>query len=257
MTDETEITGDDYRAGVQEVFDRAGYGHQANVAAFALSVADRPRERLFRCGPEALSDQEILAILLRTGTRGKHVTHLAAELLELLETRKEVPEIADLVRLAGMGRTKAAGIVAMLEFGRRRWGARGKKVRGPADIYALVRHYAGRKQERFIAISLNGAHEVIAIRVVTVGLVNRTIVHPREVFADPLADRSCAIICAHNHPSGIAEPSHEDDEVTGSLLMAGEVVGIKMLDHLIFTETGWFSYRRSGKLSLLAREEPR
>jgi DNA repair protein RadC len=251
-------TGDDYRAGIQEVFDRAGHGRQGNIgAALALPVTDRPREHLFRSGPEALSDQELLAILLRTGVRGKHVIQLAAELLEVLETRKEIPEIADLVRLAGMGRTKAAGVVAMLEFGRRRWGGRGKKVRGPDDIYALVRHYAGRKQERFIAVSLNGAHEVIAVRVVTVGLVNRTIVHPREVFADPLADRSCAVICAHNHPSGIAEPSHEDDEVTGSLLMAGAVVGIKLLDHLIFTETDWFSYRRAGKLSLLAGEKSR
>jgi DNA repair protein RadC len=231
-----------------EVYERAEYFVADNKAPALMPEEDRPRERLFRYGPQALSDQEILAILLRTGSRGKNVFRLAAEILEILETKTEVPDIKELTSLAGVGKTKAAVIAAALEFGRRRWGLTGKKIQHPSDIFALVRHYADRKQERFIAIALNGAHEVIAVRVVTVGLVNRTIVHPREVFADPVQDRSCAIVCAHNHPSGVPTPSEEDDDVTESLRRAGDVLGIKLLDHLIFTDTSWFSYRKAGRL---------
>jgi DNA repair protein RadC len=112
----------------------------------------------------------------------------------------------------------------------------------------LIRHYADRKQERFLSVSLNGAHEVINVRVVTVGLVNRTIVHPREVFADPLSDRCSAICVCHNHPSGNLEPSIEDDDVTTSLETAAAILGIRFLDHLIFSETAFFSYKKENRL---------
>jgi DNA repair protein RadC len=134
----------------------------------------------------------------------------------------------------------------MLEFGRRRWGIAGTRINHPSQAYKLVRHYSNRKQEHFICISLNGAHEVLAVRVITVGLVNRTVVHPREVFADALTDRACAIICAHNHPSGGAEPSKEDNAVTESLKRAADVLGIHFIDHLIFTDAGYFSYCQAG-----------
>ena len=129
----------------------------------------------------------------------------------------------------------------------------GVKIKTPQDIFLLVRHYANRKQERFLSVSLNGAHEVIAVRVVTVGLVNRTIVHPREVFADPLSDRCSAICVCHNHPSGDLEPSGEDDDVTTSLETAAAVLGIRFLDHLIFSETSFFSYRREKRLGQIEK----
>jgi DNA repair protein RadC len=136
----------------------------------------------------------------------------------------------------------------MLEFGRRKW-AVSQRIRQPADIYSLIRHYADRRQERFICLSLNGAHEVLAIRIVTVGLVNRTIVHPREVFADTILDRAASVIVAHNHPSGDLHPSGEDDEITSRLRAAAEILGLNFLDHLIFSEAAWFSYRQSGRLN--------
>jgi DNA repair protein RadC len=136
----------------------------------------------------------------------------------------------------------------MLEFGRRRWGASGSAVTNPAEIFSLVRKYADRKQERFISLSLNGAHEVLAVRVVTVGLVNRTIVHPREVFADIIQDRAAAFIVAHNHPSGRISPSPEDNEITDRLQKAAVILGLHFLDHLIFSETAWWSYRQEGLL---------
>jgi DNA repair protein RadC len=217
----------------------------------ALSPGDRPRERLRKLGPEALADKELLAILLNTGIRGKHVLALAADLLDRLEQDPSIPPVEELVRLTGMGISKASAVVAMLEFGRRRWGLSGRRVSGPGDIYRIVRHYADRPQERFICLSMNGAHEVLAVRIVTIGLVNRTIVHPREVFADPLMDRASAIIVAHNHPSGIVDPSAEDDEVTSRLKAAADVLGLRFLDHVIFSDTLYFSYRHSRRLMKL------
>jgi DNA repair protein RadC len=209
-----------------------------------LPPAERPRERLSELGPEALSDRELLSILLNSGIRGKNVAVLAAELLDRLERDNTIPSVKELCLLTGLGESKASAVVAMMEFGRRRWGITGIRIKNPVDIYNMIRHYADRRQERFISISLNGAHEVLAIRLVTLGLVNRTIVHPREVFADPLIDRASAVTVAHNHPSGVVTPSDEDHEITHRLKAAGKVMGIKLLDHIIFSETSYFSFRQ-------------
>jgi DNA repair protein RadC len=209
---------------------------------------NRPREKLCREGQSALSDRELLAILLNTGIQGKNVISLAEEILEKLDRCKGIPSVKDLMHIGGLGQTKACAIVAMLEFGRRRFEQGAVKIHTPEDIYALVRHFADRKQERFISVSLNGAHEVLAVRVVTVGLVNRTIVHPREVFSDPLQDRASAVSVAHNHPSGKVKPSAEDDEITWRLKDAAAILGITMLDHIIFSGEDFFSYSKAGLL---------
>ena len=112
----------------------------------------------------------------------------------------------------------------------------------------LVSHLADRKQEHFICISLNGAHEVIASRVITIGLVNATQVHPREVFCDPICDRASAVIVAHNHPSGQLEPSNADRLVTKNLKEAGELLGIRLLDHVIFSSAGFYSFADKAEL---------
>lgn len=208
----------------------------------------RPRERLCRDGPSALSDKELIAILLNTGVKGKNVLELATDIIELLEKRQDMPSVKEISQLTGMGVAKSCVVAAMLEFGRRRWGIRGVKIRHPIDVYPLIRHYADRRQERFIGMSLNGAHEVIATRVVTVGLVNQTIAHPREVYADMIGDRANAAIVAHNHPSGTVTPSSEDDALTKRLYEAGKILGINLLDHLIFTESAYYSYSQDGKL---------
>ena len=111
-----------------------------------------------------------------------------------------------------------------------------------------IRHYADRKQEHFLSVSLNGAHEIIAVRVVSIGLVNRTIVHPREVFADPLTDRAAAVVVAHNHPSGQVQPSMEDRDVTRRLKSAGDTLGMKLLDHVVFSTLGYYSFLEHGEL---------
>jgi len=225
-----------------------GEKRKARKGPLDLAIDQRPRERLITRGPAALSDAELLAILLNTGIQGKNVSELAEELLGLLDRSKEIPPVSELSKVSGMGNSKACAVAAMLEFGRRRWGTTGSTIKYPDEIFSLVRHNADRKQERFISLSLNGAHEVLAVRVVTIGLVNRTIVHPREVFADLIQDRAAAFAVAHNHPSGRITPSPEDDEITSRLLKASEILGLHFLDHIIFSETAWWSYRQNRRL---------
>jgi DNA repair protein RadC len=121
-----------------------------------------------------------------------------------------------------------------------------KTIGSPEDVYALVKRYAGKQQEHFIVITLNGTHEPITLSLVFIGLVNRTIIHPREVFSRAIQDGSVAVIVAHNHPSGQLKPSEQDLDVTRNLSEAGEIIGIHLLDHLIFNKKGYFSFRKEG-----------
>ena len=228
-------------------------GNAACPGPLSLPRKDRPRERLMLSGPESLSDQDLLSIILVSGIQGRNVTLLARDLLERLDRGNGIPQVSELCRLMGMGKSKACIVAAMLEFGRRKW-ASGQRIRNPSDIYALIRHHADRRQERFICLSLNGAHEVLAVRIVTIGLVNRTIIHPREVFADAIHDRASAIVVAHNHPSGNLQPSGEDNEITHRLKAAADILGINFLDHLIFSETSFFSFRQEGLIEEAKKE---
>ena len=218
---------------------------------FSLPLLERPRERLAKFGSEALSDQELLAIVLNTGTKGKSVSLLSREILRMLDHAKTIPSIDDLGTLSGLGFARACMVVAMLQFGKRFWDFSGTKVKAPQDVFNLVHHYANRKQENFITVSLNGAHKVIMVRIVTIGLINRTMVHPRELFSDPLSDRCSAICVCHNHPSGDVEPSKEDDAVTANLESVAALLGIRFLDHIVFSETSFYSYRSERKLKEL------
>ncbi|MDR2499456.1 MAG: DNA repair protein RadC [Treponema sp.] len=213
-----------------------------------IGAAGRPRDRLLEAGPTALSDQELLSILLNARVSGKNSGILEEELLNKLEQEPAIPSVKDLSVIAGLGESKAFAIVAMLEFGRRKWGVAGTRIKNPQDIFNTIRHYADRRQERFICLSLNGAHEILAVRVVTIGLVNRTIIHPREVFADPLLDRASAVCVAHNHPSGQVQPSQEDDEITKRLKSAADILGIQLVDHIIFSNSQYYSYLIAGKI---------
>jgi len=213
-----------------------------------VPLEQRPREKLLNRGPASLSDKELLAILLNTGIKGNNVKKLANNLLSLLDKNKDNPSVRDISQITGIGQAKACSVAAMLEFGRRRYGSISALIKHPSDIFTLVRHYADRKQERFITLSLNGAHEVLAVRVVTIGLVNKTIVHPREVFSDIIQDRAAAFCVAHNHPSGQLMSSAEDDEITERLYEASKILGLHFVDHIIFTETNWWSFRENGRL---------
>ena len=209
---------------------------------------DRPREKLLRKGARALSDQELLAILLGMGSPGMDVMTLAGKLAHLIDEKGLEVKADDLKRFAGVGDAKATLILAAIEFARRRIKPEGARIETPADLLPHVRHFADRKQEHFLCATINGANEILNIRVVSIGLVDRTPVHPREVYADAVSDRASAVIVAHNHPSGGLEPSQSDIGITDQLKSAGAILGIDLHDHIIFNRTSYFSFLEEGKL---------
>jgi DNA repair protein RadC len=176
------------------------------------------------------------------------VMRLAAKLAKVIDAKGLGVQAHDLREFDGVGDAKATLVLAALEFARRRIKPEGAKIETPADLLPCLRHYADRKQEHFLCASINGANEILNIRVVSIGLVDRTPVHPREVFAEALADRASAIIVAHNHPAGGLEPSAADIEVTKQLKAAGVLMGIALLDHIIFNRTEYFSFLEAGRL---------
>ncbi len=214
--------------------------HQTDVA--------RPRERAIARGVEALADSELCSLLIGTGSRRRPVEQVAGEVVSLLDRESGVPSRRELEAIEGLGPAKASAILAAFEIARRVLLPSRRKIRMPVDILPLVERFVDRPQEYFLAASLNGAHEVTSVRVVTVGLVNRTVVHPREVFAPAIEGRAAAVMVAHNHPSGCLEPSPEDEEVTRRLCAAGRTLGIPLLDHIIFSAFGYYSFLEQGKL---------
>ena len=168
-------------------------------------------------------------MLLGKGTPGMDVMTLAGKLARLIDEKGLDVKAEDLTQFEGVGDAKATLILAAIEFARRRIKPEGAKIETPADLLPQIRHYADRKQEHFLCATINGANEILNIRVVSIGLIDRSPVHPREVFADALADRASAVIVAHNHPAGSLEPSVADIEVTSQLKAAGIVLGIALV----------------------------
>lgn len=214
----------------------------------SMNVSERPRERLCSAGPQALADHELLTVILGAGQRDRPVTRIAAEVLAVLDRSGARTTTEDLRSVPGLGQAKATLISAALELARRILCPGRTRITYPTDVLPLVAHYSDRRQEYFLCLSLNGAHEVIATRVVSVGLVNRALVHPREVFAEPVTDRAAAVVVAHNHPSGHVEPSREDRDVTERLTAAGRTLGIQLLDHIIFSTEGYYSFLEHGAM---------
>ena len=213
-----------------------------------LPRIDRPRERLLARGPSALSDADLLAVLLGSGTRGQGILDLAARVVERFGGRFGTATPSELDAMPGLGKAKACQIVAAMELARRELAQPRAVVEHAADALPYLASVRAQKQEHFVCISLNGANEVLASRVVTVGLLDQNQVHPREVFADPIADRAASILVAHNHPSGTLAASPEDIALTSRLVKAGELLGIRLLDHLIVTKDGYLSLRSAGYL---------
>jgi len=211
-----------------------------------MAPIDRPREKLMTKGAEALSDVELLAVLLGSGTRRASVIELSARILRRFEGRLDRVTPEGLLEIGGIGRAKACQISAALELARRHIGRGREAIREAGDALPYLQGIRSKKQEHFVCLSLNGANEVIESRLVTVGLLDTNQVHPREVFADPIADRAAAILVAHNHPSGTLAASPEDIALTKRLLRAGELLGIRLLDHVIVTADSFLSLRQAG-----------
>jgi len=206
----------------------------------------RPREKLREKGASALTDEELVAAILGRGVKGLDVVAMSKSVAKLIREHKESLSIDQLTSVPGMGLAKAAQILSAFELARRYLLKDTVKITSAKDVLQLVADIAAKQQEYFVCISLNGANEVIEKRIVTIGLVNSSQIHPREVFADVIADRAAAVIFAHNHPSGDPKPSVVDAKTHKQLTEAGKILGLRILDHIIVTKKGYFSFQEAG-----------
>lgn len=200
--------------------------------------ADRPREKLAAKGSKALSDFELLQVIIGSGVPGSDVTAIARAIRKLLDKDSLSVTLEQLTAIKGVSLAHASKILACFELSQR-YQQKDFKVLGTEDAVLLLHDIRDKKQEYFVTLTLDGANRLIAKRTITIGTVNASLVHPREVFADAITDRAAAIIVAHNHPSGSLTPSKADLEVTRRLKESGELLGIQLLDHLIVSPTSY------------------
>jgi len=209
---------------------------------------DRPREKMEKKGAKALSDLELLAVLLGSGIKGKDVFEVARDILKLAQSDFDNINLEKLRDIEGVGLAKACQIMAAIEFSKRFLVKDGIKIKNAEDVAKLTEELRAKKQEYFLSLTLDGASYLIQKRIVFIGTLNHSIVHPREVFADAISDRAAGIIFVHNHPSGNIDPSKEDIAITNRLLEVGKMVGIEVIDHVIISKDGCFSFQAEGML---------
>lgn len=217
-----------------------------------VPLQDRPRERLLKLGPSHLSNQEILAILLGSGTKAESVMDLSNRLLMHFEGIKLLADatIEELTAIKGIGPAKGALILAALEIGKRMNEYKPSEryiIKSPEDGADFVMEEMRiLNQEHFVVLFLNTKNQVIHRQTVFIGGLNSSIVHPREVFREAVKRSAASIICAHNHPSGDPTPSQEDIHVTRRLVESGKMIGIELLDHLIIGDRKFISLKEKG-----------
>ena len=214
-----------------------------------IPLNDRPREKMAANGAAVLTDAELIAILLRTGTAEKSAIDIASELTAdggLYKRLAGITRLNELTNIKGLGQAKAATVLAALEIGRRIASAKPLEkihLSCPQDVadFLMPRlRYAAKEQ--FVVILLNSKNKVIGTEVVSEGSLSSSIVHPREVYAPAILHHAAAIMVAHNHPSGDPKPSFEDEEVTRMLSSSGKVLGIPMIDHVIIGDGNYYSF---------------
>ena len=204
--------------------------------------ADRPREKLACYGAERLSDLELLMAIIGSGNAKADVGVIARRVLRLLREKDGELVYSDLRGVVGLGEAKIPVILASLELAKRYLVDSDRPVvDSPEKAVALLANIRDKKQEHFVCLTLDGASRLIAQRVVTIGTLTASLVHPREVFADAITDRAAGIIVAHNHPSGSLEISQADRDVTDRLTEAGKLLGITLIDHIVVTKSEYRS----------------
>ncbi|OGS20814.1 MAG: hypothetical protein A3J83_07820 [Elusimicrobia bacterium RIFOXYA2_FULL_40_6] len=207
-------------------------------------MQEKPREKLTRLGAQGLKDKELLALLLRTGYKGKNVAVLADEIIgkyPLIELLKLTFE--ELSALKGVGKSKAAGIIAGHELAKRSTDKTDKIIISkPQDVLIQLHDIRTKQKEHFVVLYLNARNELLHKEFISIGILNASIVHPREVFAPAIERLASSIIVAHNHPSGDTTPSEDDRKLTKRLIESGKLLGIEVLDHVIVSEREHFSF---------------
>lgn len=209
-----------------------------------IPTLDRPREKLQRKGQAALSDFELLQVLIGSGTATADVSHIARQIQKQLQKGTDSLTLESLNALQGVSVATAGRVLASLELAKRHLVRDIEPLRSMQDVLMRLSDIRRRQQEHFICLSLDGGQRLIAQRTITIGTLDAVLAHPREVFADAIIDRAANIIVAHNHPSGEAHPSQKDSALTQQLAAAGQLLGVPLRDHIIVTKTEHYSFRQ-------------
>lgn len=209
-----------------------------------LDKHDLPREKFEKYGPSKLQDYELLAILLGSGIKGLNVLELSKKILKVI-SRIGIGNITldELVKIKGLGHAKAISILASIHLVDRITNHRHREIVNPESVWLLCNDIKNSKKEHFVAFYIDAQNTLIERRIISVGILDASIVHPREVFEPALQLSAASIIVAHNHPSGSLEPSDADIEVTRRLVEAGKLLGVEVVDHVIVTKERFASIR--------------
>ncbi|MFZ2410326.1 MAG: DNA repair protein RadC [Candidatus Methanoperedens sp.] len=218
-----------------------------------MQKEERPRERLIKNGASALSDSELLAIILRTGSRQENVINLCQRIIREYNLKQlSLANLTQLIKIHGIKESKAAQIIACFELARRLESfneGEKPKINSPEDVYRRIYPMMReQKKEMFIELCLDTKNQIIKEGTISIGSLNANIVHPREVFKMALTESAAHIIVAHNHPSGDPTPSREDIEITKKLVETGNIMGITVLDHVIIGDGRHFSMKEAGHI---------
>ena len=218
-----------------------------------IPISERPREKLVKYGRENLTDSELLAIVLKTGTKDCSVNDLAVKVIKELDGIENIKDVSlnRLIKIKGIGVAKATELLVLSELAKRI----NKKDIGEKIVYnnpkIIYEHnkdiFDGLKQEQFYCLYLNSKKELIERKLLFMGTLNKSVVHPREIFKEAYRLSASSIVCLHNHPSGDITPSFEDIELTKSLVKIGKINGIPIVDHLIVTDDGYYSFYENGE----------
>jgi DNA repair protein RadC len=217
-----------------------------------LPRQERPRERLQKFGPEALSAQELLALVIGRGISKKSVMSIAQELLVRFGNIKTISQatIEELSQIKGIGLAKAAQLKACFELGKREElepELKNFDIKDPESVVRAIRaSIKDKAKEHFKLILLNPRNKIIGISTISIGTLNASLVHPREVFKDAITHSAASVVLAHNHPSGDPEPSEDDLKITKKLVDSGKILGIEVLDHIIIGKNNFCSYKERG-----------
>ena len=213
---------------------------------------DRPREKLIKKGASGLKKEELLAILLRTGTKGKNALKVGEEIVKNYNKKSLVDATyQELKNVHGVGSSKAVHILAAIELGKRLHKKKEKTetyINSPEDVFNEVKEIGSYKKEYFVALYLDARKKLIEKEIISIGTLNASLVHPREVFEPAVRLLAAQVIVAHNHPSGDTKPSREDRLITSKLKEAGDLLGIELADHIIITKKDYFSFNNSCEL---------
>src|SRR3989344_2910880 len=214
-----------------------------------LPKVDLPREKLAKYGSEKLKDHELLALLLGSGIKGLNVLELSKKILGTIKKigiKKIV--LKDLLEIKGLGKAKASQVFAVLELGKRLNNENKPQIISAGDVWNFCADIRSMQREHFVAFYLDTQNCLIERQTISIGTLNSSLVHPREVFEPALSFHAASIIVAHNHPSGKLEPSAEDREVTKRLVEAAKIIGIDLLDHIILAKSGYLSFQQKNLL---------